>query len=294
MRNFLLFLSTLTCWAPTWYLIKFQFGIVDPIVSVFYRFFLAGLILFIILIIAKKNMIFKIGDHVRFVALGIALFSLNYIFFYSANTYLISGIVTVAFSSILIMNILGERIYFGVISSKKTWLAAGLGILGIFIIFQKEILTFESSNNTHLGIAFSFIATFWASTGNLLHQSNFKNKIPFFPSLSYGMIYGSLFTLMVAKYRGAELLFDFSTSYIFSFLYLVIFGYVIAFYLYLNLLERIGSARAGYIGVVMPIVALSISTFFEGLQWTENLIYGLPILIVGCVLILDQKSKSEL
>tara|TARA_B110000971_G_scaffold10905_1_gene10350 strand:- start:846 stop:1034 length:189 start_codon:yes stop_codon:yes gene_type:complete len=61
----------------------------------------------------------------------------------------------------------------------------------------------------------------------------------------------------------------------------------------LNLLERIGSARAGYIGVVMPIVALSISTFFEGLQWTENLIYGLPILIVGCVLILDQKSKSE-
>ena len=39
MRNFLLFLSTLTCWAPTWYLIKFQFGIVDPIVSVFYRFF---------------------------------------------------------------------------------------------------------------------------------------------------------------------------------------------------------------------------------------------------------------
>ena len=55
MKNFLLFLSTLTCWAPTWYLIKFQFGIVDPIVSVFYRFFLAGLILFIILIIAKKK-----------------------------------------------------------------------------------------------------------------------------------------------------------------------------------------------------------------------------------------------
>ena len=109
MRNFLLFLSTLTCWAPTWYLIKFQFGIVDPIVSVFYRFFLAGLILFVILLIAKKNMIFRIRDHARFAALGVALFSLNYIFFYSANTYLISGIVTVAFSSILIMNILGRE-----------------------------------------------------------------------------------------------------------------------------------------------------------------------------------------
>jgi len=292
MRNLVLFISTLICWSPTWYLIKFQFGVVDPLISIFYRFFIASIIVFIFLIISKKKISFNLHQHLSFLLLGVTLFSLNYIFFYLANTYLISGIVTIAFSTILIMNILGERIYFKIKSSKQTLLAAGFGIIGILIIFEKELLNFKVEDKTHIGIILSFIATFWASTGNLIHQKNFKDKIPFFQSIAYGMLYGSLFTLIVAKFRGAELLFDYSFSYISSLLYLAIIGSVVAFYLYLKLLENIGSARAGYIGVIMPIIALIISTIFEGLQWTNNLIFGLPVLIFGCVLILNQKSKN--
>ncbi len=40
-----LFIATLLCWGPTWYIIKFQLGTVDPMVSVFYRFFLASVII---------------------------------------------------------------------------------------------------------------------------------------------------------------------------------------------------------------------------------------------------------
>jgi len=293
MRNLVLFISTLICWSPTWYLIKFQFGVVDPLISIFYRFFIASIIVFIFLILSKNKIVFNLHQHLRFLLLGITLFSLNYIFFYLANTYLISGIVTIAFSTILIMNILGERIYFKINSSKETLFAAGFGIIGILIIFEKELLNFKLEDKTHIGIILSFIATFWASTGNLIHQKNSKDKIPFIQSIAYGMLYGSLFTLIVAKFRGAEIIFDNSISYILSFLYLSIIGSVVAFYLYLKLLESIGSARAGYIGVIMPIIALIISTIFEGLQWTNNLIFGLPVLIFGCVLILNQKSKKN-
>jgi drug/metabolite transporter (DMT)-like permease len=292
MNNLILFISTLLCWSPTWYLIKFQFGVVDPLISIFYRFFMASIIVFIFLILSKKKMSFNLQQHLSFLLLGVTLFSLNYIFFYLANTYLISGIVTIAFSTILIMNILGERIYFKIKSSKETLFAAGFGIVGILIIFGNELLNFKLEDKTHIGIILSFIATFWASTGNLIHQKNSKDKIPFIQSIAYGMLYGSLFTLIVAKFRGAEIIFDNSISYILSFLYLSIIGSVVAFYLYLKLLENIGSARAGYIGVIMPIIALIISTIFEGLQWTNNLIFGLPVLIFGCVLILNQKSKK--
>jgi drug/metabolite transporter (DMT)-like permease len=292
MRNLVLFISTLICWSPTWYLIKFQFGVVDPLISIFYRFFIASIIVFIFLILSKKKMSFNLQQHLSFLLLGVTLFSLNYIFFYLANTYLISGIVTIAFSTILIMNILGERIYFKIKSSKETLFAAGFGIVGILIIFGNELLNFKLEDKTHIGIILSFIATFWASTGNLIHQKNSKDKIPFIQSIAYGMLYGALFTLIVAKFRGAEIIFDDSISYILSFLYLSIIGSVVAFYLYLKLLENIGSARAGYIGVIMPIIALIISTIFEGLQWTNNLIFGLPVLIFGCVLILNQKSKK--
>ncbi|NKA01721.1 MAG: DMT family transporter [Proteobacteria bacterium] len=292
MRNLVLFITTLICWSPTWYLIKFQFGIVDPLISIFYRFFIASTIVFIFLILFKKKLLFNLYQHLWFLLLGVTLFSLNYIFFYLANTYLISGIVTIAFSTILIMNILGERIYFNIKSSKQTLMAAGFGIIGILTIFEKELLNFKIQDKTHIGIILSFIATFWASTGNLIHQKNSKDKIPFIQSIAYGMFYGSIFTLIVAKFRGAELIFDYSFSYISSLLYLAIIGSVVAFYLYLKLLENIGSARAGYMGVVMPIIALIISTIFEGLQWTNNLIFGLPVLIFGCVLILNQKSKN--
>ena len=293
MNNLILFISTLLCWSPTWYLIKFQFGVVDPLISIFSRFFIASIIVFIFLILSKKKMSFNLHQHLSFLLLGVTLFSLNYIFFYLANTYLISGIVTIAFSTILIMNILGERIYFKIKSSKETLFAAGFGIVGILIIFGNELLNFKLEDKTHIGIILSFIATFWASTGNLVHQKNSKDKIPFIQSIAYGMLYGALFTLIVAKFRGAEIIFDNSISYILSFLYLSIIGSVVAFYLYLKLLENIGSARAGYIGVIMPIIALIISTIFEGLQWTNNLIFGLPVLIFGCVLILNQKSKKN-
>ena len=293
MRNLVLFICTLICWSPTWYLIKFQFGVVDPLISIFYRFFIASIIVFFFLILSKKKISFNLHQHLSFLLLGVTLFSLNYIFFYLANTYLISGIVTIAFSTILIMNILGERIYFKIKSSKETLFAAGFGIVGILIIFGNELLNFKLEDKTHIGIILSFIATFWASTGNLIHQKNSKDKIPFVQSIAYGMLYGSIFTLIVAKFRGAELLFDDSFSYISSLLYLSIIGSVVAFYLYLKLLESIGSARAGYIGVIMPIIALIISTIFEGLQWTNNLIFGLPVLIFGCVLILNQKLKKN-
>ena len=293
MGNFILFISTLICWSPTWYLIKFQFGVVDPLISIFYRFFLASIIVFLFLIIFKKKLIFNFNRHLWFLILGVTLFSLNYIFFYLANTYLISGIVTIAFSTILIMNIVGERIFFKVKSSKQTLFAAGFGIIGVLIIFQNELLNFKFEDTSHIGIILSFIATFWASAGNLVHQKNFKDQVPFVQSIAYGMLYGALFTLIVAKFRGAELLFDYSFSYISSLLYLTTVGSVVAFYLYLKLLESVGSARASYIGVIMPMIALIISTIFEGLQWTNNLIFGLPVLIFGCVLVLNQKTKKK-
>ena len=58
MNNFLLFIVTLFCWSPTWYVIKFQLGFVDPLVSVFYRFLIAAIVIFIYLIYKKKILSF--------------------------------------------------------------------------------------------------------------------------------------------------------------------------------------------------------------------------------------------
>jgi len=293
MNNYILFLITLFCWSPTWYLIKFQLGYVDPLVSVFYRFLIAAIIIFIYLVIKNKNLKFSINHHFWFLFFGTCLYSINYVFFYLSNTYLISAFPAIVFSTVVIMNILGEKFYFNKKPSLKTLIGAIIGMIGIIIIFNEEIFNFSLSEGTHIGLFLALIGTFCASTGNMVHQRNLNNNFPPIQTIAYAMLYGSLVTLFVTKIRGAELLFENSVSYISSLLYLAIFGSIFAFISYLKLLEKVGPGRAGYVGVVMPVLALIISTIFEKLEWQIDLIIGLPILIVGAVLVINQKIKTN-
>ena len=291
MNNFILFGITLFCWSPTWYVIKFQLGYVDPLVSVFYRFLAASIIIFIYLIIKNKKLRFSLNHHIWFLFFGICLYSLNYVFFYLSNTYLISAFPAVVFSTVVIMNILGEAFYFKKKPSLKTLIGAAIGMIGIIIIFNDEIFNFSLSNGIHVGLSLALLGTFSASTGNMIYQRNLNNNFPLIQTLAYAMLYGSLVTLLITQLKGTELLFEYSFNYIASLAYLSIVGSIFAFIFYLKLLERVGAGRAGYVGVVMPVLALLISTIFEDLMWQTDLIIGLPILIIGAVLVINQKIK---
>ena len=127
----------------------------------------------------------------------------------------------------------------------------------------------------------------------MVNQRNLNSNFPPIQTIAYAMLYGSLVTFFVTRVRGTELLFENSISYISSLLYLSIFGSIFAFVSYLKLLEKVGPGRAGYVGVVMPVLALIISTIFEKLEWKVDLIIGLPILIIGAILVINQKIKSN-
>ena len=293
MNNLVLFGITLFCWSPTWYVIKFQLGYVDPLISVFYRFLAASIIIFIYLLIKKKKLKFSLNQHLWFLLFGTCLYSINYVFFYLSNVYLISAFPAVVFSTVVLMNILGEAFYFKKKPSLKTLIGATIGMLGIIIIFNNEILNFDLENGTHIGLFLALIGTFCASTGNMVYQRNLNNNFPLMQTLAYAMLYGSLITFSITQIKGTELLFEYSFDYIASLAYLTIIGSIFAFIFYLKLLENVGPGRAGYVGVVMPVLALLISTIFENLEWKVDLIIGLPILIIGAALVINQKIKSS-
>ena len=293
MNNLVLFGITLFCWSPTWYVIKFQLGYVDPLISVFYRFLAASIIIFIYLLIKKKKLKFSLNHHLWFLLFGTCLYSINYVFFYLSNVYLISAFPAVVFSTVVLMNIIGEAFYFKKKPSLKTLIGATIGMLGIIIIFNNEILNFDLENGTHIGLFLALIGTFCASTGNMVYQRNLNNNFPLMQTLAYAMLYGSLITFSITQIKGTELLFEYSFDYIASLAYLTIIGSIFAFIFYLKLLENVGPGRAGYVGVVMPVLALLISTIFEGMMWQIDLIIGLPILIIGAALVINQKIKSS-
>jgi drug/metabolite transporter (DMT)-like permease len=293
MNNLVLFIATLFCWSPTWYLIKFQLGYVDPLVSVFYRFVAASLIIFVYLIIKRKSLKFSLNQHIWFLFFGTCLYSINYVFFYTSNTYLVSAFPAIVFSTVVIMNIIGEWFYFKKKPTIKTLIGAAIGMVGIIIIFNKEIFNFSLSNGKHIGLFLALLGTFCASTGNMVHQRNLNNNFPLIQTIAFAMLYGSLITLLITQFNNTELLFEFTFKYIASLTYLSVFGSIFAFIFYLKLLEKVGPGRAGYVGVVMPVIALLISIIFENLEWQIDLIIGLPVLLIGAILVINQKIKSN-
>ena len=111
MQNVAFYIITVLIWGTTWLAIKFQLGIVDPMVSVAYRFFLAAVLLLGFCKSAGKPLRFTFGIHATIALQGVCLFSINYWLFYLSELYLTSGLVAVIFSTLVIMNIINEALF---------------------------------------------------------------------------------------------------------------------------------------------------------------------------------------
>ena len=283
-----LFIATLLCWGPTWYVIKFQLGTVDPMVSVFYRFFLASLIILLACVIKKLPLKFSLKEHFYIAVLGILLFNVNYVIFYLSTQYLISGFVALCFSSILFMNVINNIIFHKNLPNIKTILGGAIGTMGLIFIFFDEISNFTFSNMTSYGIFLGIIATYFASLGNLVSAHTSKINLPVVPVTGYGMLYGSISLLIFLLITKTPFNFEYSLKYNVSLVYLSVFGSVFGFSLYLSLIKKIGSNDAAYVAIIMPLIALLVSTLFEELMWNVNLVIGAIMIIFGNILILKK------
>ena len=58
--------------------------------------------------------------------------------------------------------------------------------------------------------------------------------------------------------------------------------------LYLSLIKKIGANEAAYVAIIMPLIALGVSTIFENLVWTMSLFTGAALIILGNFLILKK------
>lgn len=82
-------------------------------------------------------------------------------------------------------------------------------------------------------------------------------------------------------------------SYLGPMLYRTIFGSVVAFGCYILLIGRIGADYAAYVMLLMPVVALILSTFFEDYLWSPNAVFGIIIVLIGNLIILTPAATLE-
>lgn len=293
MNNVSLYLLTVLIWGSTWIAVEFQLGDVAPEVSIFYRYLLASLIIFLWCILRKQQLKFSLKVHSAFALLGLLLFCLNYICVYQGQVLITSALMAIVFSTVSWLNILNARLFFGVRSSPKVIFGALTGVLGLVVMFWPSISQLSLSDTTLVGTLLGLLGSYFASLGNMVSQSFQKNKVPVMTTNAWAMFYGALFTGIISLIRGLEFNMDWSFSYVASLLYLSVFGSVIAFWSYLTLLGRIGANKAGYITIAFPVIAIIISILFEGLAITAPLVIGMTLVLIGNLFVMQPKQKFQ-
>jgi drug/metabolite transporter (DMT)-like permease len=107
------------------------------------------------------------------------------------------------------------------------------------------------------------------------------------------MAYGTLWLALAAFARGEPFIVEWTARYVLSVLWLTAFATVIAFAAYLTLLGRIGAGRAAYATVLVPVVALAISTMVEGYAWTATAAAGVVLVLAGNAIVLSGRAEAR-
>jgi len=299
MLNIGLYLTTVLIWGTTWIAIKLQLGEVAVQASILYRFTLAAVVLFVILLLVRRLQKLQVSDHLFCFLQGCCLFCFNFFCIYSATGYISSGLMSVIFSMATVMNVINNRIWFGQTPALRTLLGSALGLSGVGCLFWPEIMTDGLSSgdinpDVLIGMGFAALGTWFFSTGNMVSVRHQKKGLKTPTTNAWGMLYGVLMMGLIVTIQGVPLTFSLDEGYIGSLLYLAIPGTVIGFTAYLMLVGRIGADKAAYSTVMFPAVALTVSTFYEGYQWTLLSVIGFSLVVLGNVMIFARWPKSKI
>ncbi|MEE8118881.1 MAG: DMT family transporter [Gammaproteobacteria bacterium] len=288
----LCFSSVVLVWGTTWYAIKLQTNGTDPVFSVAIRFALAAAILFGLLIATRRKLAVCWNDLPSLLMMGALFFGFNYILAYKGTEYLISGLVALVFSVTVIFNLLNEVLFFRKAISAQKVIAASMGIVGLALVFHREIAVQSIDQDLLLGAGFVIAAAWVVSLGNFLAAKILSNQLPILTLNSYGMLFGAILsgTYLLVSNPGFEVVI--TPSYIWSLLYLAIMGSVLAFALYMQVVKLAGPTSASYTSVMFPLVALVVSTFFEAYSWQLLNVAGVILLTIGNILILKPKTMQ--
>ncbi|MBY0292963.1 MAG: DMT family transporter [Alphaproteobacteria bacterium] len=294
MNNAILYILVVLVWGTTWFAIKLQIGHAPDEISILYRAALAAIFLLTWCKIKKFSLRFKLGDHVFLCALGLSMFSLHNLFIYNATNYIISGIIAVIFSGVSFLSIVNNFLFFRTKPSFNVSLGALIGISGLCVFFWGEITRTTLQNNTLKGLGLAAIGTLIFSLGGSISRRNHNKGLDIIPSLAIGMVYGTFAAFIYTLAQSSPFVLPKSAVYWGSLLYLVILGSIVAFLCYLKLIKNIGPELAGYTAVLIPVVALIISSSLEEYTWSTAHLLGLVFVILGNIIVMRKKSLGEI
>jgi len=287
------FLLVTLIWGSTWLVIKDQISDVPPSWSVSYRFIIASAAMFIW--VGYKRLPVRLGRKGQFWAMliGIAQFSFNFHFVYNAELYITSGLVAVLFALLMVPNAVLGRIFLGQRIKGTFLLGSAIAATGIALLLWHEYKSSPATlTDVILGMTLTICGILSASSANVMQALPRLSSYPIFTLLAWSMFWGSVFNILLSWITAGPPVMEMRAGYIAGIFYLAIVGSVITFPLYFTLLREIGAGKAAYASVLVPVVAMMLSTLFEGYTWTALPVAGASLVMIGMIVALRARKPK--
>jgi drug/metabolite transporter (DMT)-like permease len=292
-KVFVPFMLVSLIWGSTWLVIRDQISVVPPSWSVTYRFIVAATGMFILTLAMKNPLRLNKAGHIIAMIIGCVQFAVNFNFVYAAEHHVTSGLVAVLFALLIIPNALLGKIWLGRPLTKTFIIGAGVACIGVGMLVLREYrLSPTSAGEVLIGTALTIAAVICASIANVLQATERMKGYSITTILAWSMLYGAAGNAIWSLITAGAPSFDSRPEYIGGVIYLGIIGSVVTFPLYFKLIREIGPGKAAYTSVFIPVVAMLLSTIFEGYQWT-GLAAGGALLALAGLLISMQAARPE-
>jgi len=279
-------------WGSTWLVIRDQIAVVPPSWSVSYRFLIAAAVMFGWALLQKIPL--RLGREGMAIALlvGILQFVLNFNFVYRAEAYVTSGLVAVVFALLIVPNAVFARIFLKQDISRRFLAGSAVAMTGVALLFAHELEAASAGPRAvMLGIGITLLGVLSASTANVLQAVDRVRRLPIISLMAWAMLIGGIINAGIASALDGPPVIETRPAYIAGLLYLGVIGSAVTFSLYFGLIRVIGPARAAYTSVLIPVIAMALSTIFEGYRWSPLAAAGAALVIFGLVIALQARRS---
>jgi drug/metabolite transporter (DMT)-like permease len=286
------FLVVSLIWGSTWLVIRDQLGTVPASWSVTYRFIIAAIGMFLLAIVMRQPLKIDRAMVGWTVVLGVMQFALNFNFVYGAEHHITSGLVAVMFALLIVPNALLAKYWLGRQIGGAFVLGSAIASVGVaFLMLQEYRVAPVGGTEVLLGLGLTMGAVISASISNVLQVTPKIARYPTITILAWSMLWGSLANAAFAYAVYGPPVIDSRPAYIGGMLYLSIIGSVVTFPLYFRLIRDIGPGKAAYTGVLIPVVAMILSTIFEGYVWSMLALAGGVLAMAGLVVAMQARKS---
>lgn len=282
-------------WGSTWIVIRDQIGSVPPQWSVAYRFTIAAIAMAMVAKWKGQSLKMDRGGLFAALVLGVTQFSVNFNSVYMAERFITSGVVATVFAILLIPNSLLAWAFLGQKPNARFLWAGLVAVGGVALLFVNELRSSPVGNREiAIGLAFTIAGLLGASSANVYQAGREARRHPLLALLAWSMAIGAVIDICLAFLVAGPPVAEARPGYWAGVLYLALFGSVLCFALYFPVVRKIGPGKAAYSSVMVPVIAMSLSTLFEGYKWSPLAVAGAVLSLGGMLLALAGRRRPTL